>query len=377
MKFFEYFLVLCMGMCGAAEYSPEMRHLTPEQLQADLASHQGKVVDVAIIGGGPAGMAAAFGIAHRQRRVALFMGDRPGGQVMGSHMVDNLPATPPQHGPEFVEMLTKRLEGVYVMRSEYDPVMKIEMREISGLFYFLLTTRSEEQWLAFGVVIATGGEDKRLQVLGEELYWDKQVFTCVSCASIRARRSKQVYVVGGGDASIDMIMDLLDLVPRCTLLVRAASMRATPAMQKRIAGDHRVTIRYQRSIKRMQGDAEGMKELVLVDPQGVEEIVPADCVFLAIGKNPATAWLTDALHNMHVACDATGYIEVDGMGRTSVPCMYAVGDVAFPTHLDHQIDLGMALARVRTARSLLYDINCQGIFAPGFQRELMPYYWSA
>jgi len=378
MRYLLMLLFLSPSLYSAAEAIKECANVIPEQLRSDLEVHQGNVVDIAVIGGGPAGIAATFGIAHRQRRVALFMGDRPGGQVVGSHMIDNLPATPPQSGPQFIEMLKHRLENEYVMCNEYDPVVSIERRETHGLFYFIITTRSEVSWLAFGVIIATGGEDKRLHVPGEDLYWDKQVFTCVSCASMRARRSKQVYVVGGGDASIDMLIDLLDLVPHCTLLVRAKEMRATPLMQKRIAGDDRITVRYQRTIKHMRGDDESMKELVLVGPDGVEEIVPADCVFLSIGKDPATGWLASLIErDTHIACDADGYIQVDGMGRTSTPCIYAVGDVTLSCHLDHQIDLGMALARVRTVRSILYDLSCEGIFAVAFQRELIPYYCAA
>lgn len=347
----------------------------PEQLMHDLHAHRGHVMDVAIIGGGPAGMAAAFGIAHRQRVAVLFSGDQPGGQAIGSHLIDNLPGTMPISGQRFCEQLQQRLQEVGVRSVDFDPIVHIEVRSVQNIAYFIVTTQANEQWLTFGIILATGGEDKRLNIPGEAEYWDKSVFTCVSCASLRARRSKNLFVVGGGDASVDMLLDLLDLVPQCTLLVRSPKLRATPSMQQRIMNDPRVTICYQKKIKQMIGDGNQLQQLVLVDHEGVETIVAADCVFLAIGKNPATAWLTPLRSvGFEVETDSAGYIKVDHTGKTNMTNVYAVGDVIFPDHTDHQIDLGMALARVRTARSLLADLSKQGIFEPLFQQKLQQYY---
>lgn len=318
---------LLIAVCMSFSYEAS------SSLQQALTSYGDHFIDVMIIGGGPAGFAAGRKIASLRRGAVIMMGDMPGGQLQGSILVENVPGVVPQPGWQLMESEEREVVKAGTVRVVYDTITDLRPIQREGRQLFMMTTEQGDTWYSVAVIIATGGTAQFLEVPGEKELLNHAIFTCASCDGAAATDSEHVFVVGGGDASVDAVMTLLNHVAHCTLLVRKHHLRASPAMQQRIAGNPRVTIRYGVEIVAIQGHDDVMSHLILKTASGLEE-VPANYLFLAIGHRPMSdyPWI-----RLQVACDDAGYIRVDATQATSYPGIYAAGEVALPLVEEHQV----------------------------------------
>lgn len=256
---------------------------------------------IAIVGSGPAGLAAAIYTSRAEIETKVYAGLEPGGQLTKTTEIENYPGVMGKTGPELMLAMTEQAQkfGAEIIYEEVSDLAKLRKQYD-------------------GVILAMGASPRLLGV-GEEKYWGKGFSTCAVCDAA-FYKSKNVYVVGGGDAAIEDGLALTKFASKVTMLVRSDKLRASVAMQRRLEKSA-VTIKWNTNLKRIVG--ERVEQLVL-DVQGKEETVDAEGLFFAIGHIPATGWLKD-----EGMLDENGYVIVNHEGwptMTKIPGVFAAGD---------------------------------------------------
>jgi thioredoxin reductase (NADPH) len=276
--------------------------------------------DVLIVGGGPAGFTAAIYAVRAGLSTTMLIGmTEPGGALTTTTDVENYPGFADGiAGPALMEAMQAQAErlGANVL---YDDVTALET--VGGNWAAI--TEDAEVHAARAVIVATGAAHKHLGVPGETL---AGVSYCATCdGSFFA--SQDVVVVGGGDTACEEALYLAPLASSVTLLVRSGAMRASVAMRDRVSGDARITVRYDAPVAGITGQ-DKVAGVQLVDG----ETLPATGVFVAIGHVPRSELAAKA----GVSTDAGGYLVTDRRSEhvtaTSVPGLFAAGDVADPTY---------------------------------------------
>ncbi len=269
---------------------------------------------IAIVGSGPAGLAAAIYTSRAEIETKIFAGSDPGGQLTKTTEIENYPGVMGKTGPELMMGMTEQAEK-FGAKIEYEIVENID--ELKSKYD--------------GVILAMGASP-RLLGIGEDKYWGKGFSTCAVCDAA-FYKGKNVYVVGGGDAAIEDATALTKFASHVTMLVRGEQMRASVAMQKRLESHKdQITVMWKTNLKAIKG--ERVEELVL-DVDGVEETVKAEGLLFAIGHTPATGFLK----NSSVELDEEGYIltqsakilqgqalKAEWLTMTNVDGIFAAGD---------------------------------------------------
>lgn len=256
-----------------------------------------KRYNVAIVGTGPAGYAAATYTGRAELSTVMFGGPEPGGQLMKTAEVENYPGFGSGIiGPQLMDEMRKQATR-FGAELVFETVLKIE----KGDRGFFLTTDGGTIYEADGVILAMGARSKMLGI-GEESYFGKGFSTCAVCDAA-FYRGKNVYVVGGGDAAIEDAWALTKFASKVTMIVRKDSFRASKIMQKRVYDNpDKITVMWNTNLKAIIG--EKIEQLVL-DTNGEEKTVPADGLFFAIGHVPST----DFLKGSGITLDESGYIK--------------------------------------------------------------------
>ncbi|MDQ3140715.1 MAG: thioredoxin-disulfide reductase [Bacteroidota bacterium] len=271
-----------------------------------------------IIGSGPAGYAAAIYAARANMKPILFTGSEPGGQLMITTEVENYPGYPKGiQGPEMMEDFKNQ-----AARFETD----IRFEKITGVDFtkpvHKVFTESGDTILAHTVIVSTGASAKWLGLPSEQKLMNKGVSACAVCDGFFFK-GKEVAVVGGGDTAAEEASYLAKLCPKVHLLVRRDVMRASKIMQERILKNPKIQIHWNSTPEEILGEneVEGMR--IKNSISGVEEIIPINGFFVAIGhkpnSDPFVGWLD---------MDEQGYILVEkGSTKTNIDGVFACGDV--------------------------------------------------
>ena len=327
---------------------------------------QAPLVDTLVIGSGCAGLAAGFQSASFGKRTVLFTGERPGGQLMGSQLVENMPGIEPQPGADVIDRMWQQAQkaGAYIV---YETVASIEPHDIDGKRFYSIKTQEGTRWHALSVILAMGGKAHTLGVPGESEYLNKQIFTCASCEHLRAV-GKHFYAIGGGDAAVDGVETVVKSAIGGTLLVRALQMRATPVMQQRLVRLSSINVELGCTIVAFHGDGHQLTHIDIRHVNGAIERRPAQVVWQFIGFDPETALvknLADLSGEGHIEVDEVQRIKQNGMVQ---PGFFAAGDVA-ADHRFHQADYAAAHGKLAAAESIRYQ-DAQGFSMPHVQVRL-------
>ncbi|MFL1462228.1 thioredoxin-disulfide reductase [Roseococcus sp. DSY-14] len=276
-----------------------------------------------IIGAGPAGYTAAIYAARAGLRPVLVAGMQPGGQLTITTDVENYPGfAEAVQGPWLMEQMRAQAEHVGT-RIVHDLVTRVEFDGEP----FLAHCDSGDAYAAEAVVIATGAQAKWLGIPGEKELSGFGVSACATCDGFFFR-GKDVAVIGGGNSAVEEALYLSNLARHVTVVHRRDSFRAEKILQQRLFARPNVTVLWNQVTEAMLGTEAPRpvaRALALRDAlTGERRELPVDGVFVAIGHAPATAVFAGQL-----AMDAGGYIAVEaGSTRTSVPGVFAAGDVA-------------------------------------------------
>ncbi len=277
------------------------------------------IENVIIIGSGPAGLTAAIYTARAQLEPLLITGQEIGGQVSITSEVENYPGFPEGlTGPDLVQNFQKQAER-FGTRLEIDEVTEVDFQQEP----FRLTTYGG-QFLAKAVIIATGASPRRLGVPGESELTGKGVSYCATCDGFFFRQ-KELVVVGGGDSALEEALFLTRFASRVHVVHRRDQLRAGQTLQRRARHNEKISFVWDTVVTDIQGDdsveAVGLKNVKTGDVSEMK----TDGVFVYIGHIP-----NSSLFKGQLDMDDQGYLIANRRNHTSVPGVFAAGEIADP-----------------------------------------------
>jgi alkyl hydroperoxide reductase subunit F len=287
------------------------------------------VFDMLIVGGGPAASSAAIYAARKGLHTGI-VADRFGGQVLDTLSIENFISVQETEGPKLVHALEQHVKSYDV------DVMKLQRASalIPGEL-FTVQLESGASLQAKSVIIATGARWRELNVQGEQEYRNRGVAYCPHCDG-PLFKGKPVAVVGGGNSGVEAAIDLAGIVSHVTLLEYDVKLRADEVLQRKLRSLSNVTIITSAQTTEVTGDGNKVNGLRYRDrSSGTEKLLALDGIFVQIGLLPNTDWLKNT-----VALSARGEIEIDAHGQTSVPGVFAAGDVTTVPYKQIIIALG-------------------------------------
>lgn len=273
--------------------------------------------NVVIIGSGPAGLTAAIYAARANLSPLLFTGQEIGGQIALTNEVENYPGFPQGiTGPELVELMQKQA-GHFGARIEIDFVTDANLRTHP----FQLKTQNGGEYEAKTLVVATGASPRRLDVPGEKELMGRGVSYCATCDGFFFR-GKEIAVVGGGDSALQEGLFLTRFAKKVNIVHRRDQLRGQPILQDRARTNDKVGFVWNSVVKEIKGD--GTVELILLEDTltGAQKELPAQGIFVYIGHIPNTE-----LFQGQLEMDEEGYVKVDEHLHTSIPGVFAAGEV--------------------------------------------------
>jgi alkyl hydroperoxide reductase subunit F len=273
--------------------------------------------DLLVVGGGPAGAAAAIYAVRKGFRTGIVT-DRFGGQVADTLGIENFISVTETEGPRLVAALEAHV-GAYPV-----DVMKHEQarRLIPGAEFSKVELASGATLSSRTVVLATGARWRDLNVPGESEYRTRGVTYCPHCDG-PLFKGKRVAVVGGGNSGVEAAIDLAGVVAHVTLLEFADQLKADDILQRKLRSLSNVDIIVSARTTEIAGDGRQVTGLAYEDRlTGQPRTLDVAGVFVQIGLLPNTRWLEGS-----VELSKFGEIVVDDHGRTSIPGVFAAGDV--------------------------------------------------
>jgi alkyl hydroperoxide reductase subunit F len=274
------------------------------------------VFDMLIVGGGPAGAAAAIYSARKGIATGV-VAERFGGQVLDTLAIENFVSVTETEGPKFAMALEQHVKSYEV------DIMDVQRAEA------LIPGRINEVRLANGavlkaktIILATGARWREINVPGEREYRNHGVAYCPHCDG-PLFKGKRVAVIGGGNSGVEAAIDLAGIVREVTLFEFGAQLRADEVLQRKLRSLANVTIVTEAQTTEITGDGKKVNGLVYKDLRsGETKSIELEGVFVQIGLVPNTEWLKGT-----VELSKHGEIVVDARGATSVPGVFAAGDV--------------------------------------------------
>ena len=289
--------------------------------------------DVLVVGGGPAGAAAAIYAARKGIRTGL-AAERFGGQVLDTMAIENFISVPHTEGPKLASGLEQHVKDYDVDVMNLQKAAKlIPARSPGGLIEVQLENGASLK--SRTVILATGARWRQMNVPGEDQYRNKGVAYCPHCDG-PLYKGKRVAVIGGGNSGVEAAIDLAGIVAHVTLIEFDSQLRADAVLQRKLGSLPNVSIVTSALTTEVNGDGEKVTGLTYKDRNSDEvRRVDLEGIFVQIGLVPNTEWLKDA-----VALTPRGEIEVDCRGQTSVPGVFAAGDVTTTPYKQIVIAMG-------------------------------------
>jgi thioredoxin reductase (NADPH) len=279
-----------------------------------------KKENVVVIGSGPAGLTAALYTGRANLEPLVVSGNQLGGQISITNEVENFPGFPEgTTGPELVELMRKQAER-FGARIVIDEVTEVDFSKGSP---FTLHTHSEI-YEADAVIITVGASPKRLGVPGEEEFIGRGVSFCATCDGFFFR-DKDVVVVGGGDSAMEEGLFLTRFTNSVQVVHRRDELRAGEALKRRAHANEKIGFVWDSVVEEIVGN--GAVEAIKTRnvKTGDEKDLSTDGVFIFIGHYP-----NSSLFEGQLEMDEVGYLITDDKLMTSVPGVFAAGEIMDP-----------------------------------------------
>lgn len=274
--------------------------------------------DVIIIGSGPAGLTAAIYTARANLKPLLIEGLEAGGQLMITTAVENFPGfSDGIMGPELMGAMRVQAErfGTEIIQGHVTGV------DLSRPPFIVKTDGTDYQ--ARAVILATGASARLLGLPSERRLMGHGVSTCATCDGF-FYRNRPIAVVGGGDSALEEAIFLTKFASRVTLIHRRDSLRGSKIMRDKAAANPKIAFRWNSIVEEVKDVEKGVVTGVLLRDTvtGERSELPLEGLFVAIGHTPNTSLVANQL-----ALDANGYVVTHDGTHTSVPGVFACGDV--------------------------------------------------
>ena len=296
--------------------------------------------DLIIIGGGPAGLTAGIYGSRSELDLVVLDSGVGGGQIANAGLVENYPGFPDGiTGMELAETLKKHAENTGVKINMLEPVTTITQ---SGDKFIVKTEKALYQ--AKAVIVATGLVHRKLGVPGESELSGRGVSYCATCDGAFFK-GKRVAVVGGGTGAAMAALNLADLASQIFVVTKREHLKvAEKIMETRIERAANIEVIPYSAVKRITG--ENKVEKLEIETSGKARSLDVDGVFIEVGKKALTSFLKDLPVELE-----KGYIPVDRDQRTSIPGLFAAGDVVSGSVKQ----MGVAVAHGTIAALSAYD----------------------
>jgi thioredoxin reductase (NADPH) len=271
-----------------------------------------------IIGSGPAGLTAALYAGRADLEPLVYEGFAAGGQLMITTDVENYPGFPDGiMGPELMDQFRKQAERFGAR------LVQTDVTEVDFTVHPFVVKAGADEHTAESVIIATGAVAKWLGVPGEKEFTGRGVSACATCDGFFFR-DRELIVVGGGDTAMEESLFLTKFASKVTIVHRRDEFRASKIMAARALDHPKIEVRWNTVVTEIMGDDGGVTGVQLEDTlSGETSELATNGVFIAIGHEPVTGFFAG-----QIDLDPNGYIVLGTGSATSVPGVFAAGDVA-------------------------------------------------
>lgn len=276
-----------------------------------------EIHEVIIVGGGPAGLAAGIYCQRGALKTVLFEKGPPGGQIAISKDVENYPGIEGITGFDLAEKMVGHAKsfGLRIVQEEV-----VEVNAGQGLHSVRLANGDRHE--AAALILGVGGTVRKLGVPGETDYLGRGVSYCGTCDGFFFR-DRTVVIVGGGDTAVEETLHLSRLARKTFLVHRGGMLRAARILQGRLRADPGIVVMGNTLVREIRGNGEQVNAVVVQDSEtGEQRELQTDGVFIFIGQVP-----NNTLVPPEVRMDEQGFVVTDEKCETTVPGIFAVGDL--------------------------------------------------
>lgn len=286
------------------------------------------LLDLAIIGGGPAGLSAGlYATRGGLQNVSLFEKGAPGGQITGSSEIENYPGVKDvTTGLAFMEPWQEQCFR-FGLRHEIEDVLRIEKNDDIFRIYCADTGDTEKIFHAKAVIIATGGRPKNSGITGEREFFGRGVSTCATCDGF-FYKNREVAVLGGGDTALEEAIFLTKICKKVYLIHRRDTFRAAPITVSHAKKNEKIEFLTPYSVTEIFGDENGVTGVRVQDLATKNtRVLNVPVIFQFVGFAVNNGVIAQKDGSFLCPLDEIGCLIVDLRMRTSVPGLFAAGDV--------------------------------------------------
>jgi thioredoxin reductase (NADPH) len=281
------------------------------------------MLDLAIIGGGPAGLTAGlYATRGGLKNVVMYEKGMPGGQITQSSEIENYPG--------IKEVVT----GLELMEPWPEQCMRFglkhEMAEVTRVSkagdVFKISIAGGEEAEAKNVIVCTGSTPKRAGIKGEDEFYGKGVSNCATCDGF-FYKDKEVAVLGGGDTALEEALYLANICSKVYVIHRREEFRAAPNTVEKVKNNPKIELVLNSTVKEIYGDAMGVTGVLTEDKEGNERDLKVPGIFIFVGMNVNNEVLKQEDGSFLCDVNEWGEVIVDLSMRTSVEGLFAAGDI--------------------------------------------------
>ncbi len=281
------------------------------------------MLDLAIIGGGPAGLSAGlYATRGGLKNVVMFEKGMPGGQILNSSEIENYPGIAEvKTGIELMEPWPKQCMrfGLSHNMSEVTKVTKNDEN-------FKIILKDGSEYLAKSVIVCTGSTPKKAGIEGEEEFFGRGVSTCATCDGF-FYKGKEVAVLGGGDAALEEALHLAKICSKVYLIHRRENFRAALNTIQRVKNNTKIELILNSTVKKIYGDKMGVTGIIIENKQNKKIDLKVPGIFIFVGTNVNSDILKQDDNSYLCNVNKKGEVIVDLNMQTSTKGLFAAGDI--------------------------------------------------
>lgn len=300
-----------------------------------------------ILGSGPAGLTAALYASRAQLHPVVIEGNEPGGHLTSTTYIENWPGDQRIRGMELMDNIKEHARSTGTKFLSENAV-SIDLSQQP----FTIFTDQGTKIICNTIILAMGSTPRTLHCLGESTYWGKGVATCATCDG-PLYKGKDVVIVGGGDSAMEYASFMAKFAKSVTIVQLLDVLTASTPMQLRVLENPAITIHYSYAVSEIRGNGTTITDIIITNVYTQEQKnMKTDGLFIAIGHSPCTSIVKGQL-----TLDPTGHIVVYDKVKTSVPGVFAAGDIIEPLYKQAITAAGTGCTAALAAEQYLMATN--------------------